>query len=95
MYFVRLMGSPDIPEVASIFDRYRVFYHKSSDFQGAVSFLSNRYDNKESVVFVAITPENKIVGFTQLYPLFSSLRMKKMWLLNDLFVEELFNGKEI
>ena len=29
-----------------------------------------------------------LVGFTQLYPSFSSVSMKKIWILNDLFVEE-------
>jgi GNAT superfamily N-acetyltransferase len=86
------MGSQDIPDVATLFDRYRVFYNKKSNVEGAVKFLSDRYDNRESVVFVAISSENKIVGFTQLYPLFSSLRMNKMWLLNDLFVDELSRG---
>ena len=27
------------------------------------------------------------VGFTQLYPTFSSISMKRAWILNDLFVE--------
>jgi GNAT superfamily N-acetyltransferase len=92
MYSVRLMESSDITDVASLFDSYRVFYHKSSDLQQAVIYLKNLYDNRESVVYVAISPENKIVGFEQLYPLFSSLRMNKMWLLNDLFVEKSFRG---
>jgi GNAT superfamily N-acetyltransferase len=89
------MGSSDIQDVAALFDQYRIFYNKNPDLSGAVKFLSDRYDNRESVVFVAISSENKIVGFTQLYPLFSSLRMKKMWLLNDLFVEELSRGRGI
>jgi len=31
-----------------------------------------------------------LVGFTQLYPQFSSTRMKKFWVLNDLFVLEVY-----
>jgi GNAT superfamily N-acetyltransferase len=34
-----------------------------------------------------------LAGFVQLYPLFSSTRMKKLWLLNDLFVQEEYRGK--
>jgi len=34
-----------------------------------------------------------LTGFTQLYPLFSSTRMKRYWLLNDLFVNENHRGK--
>lgn len=29
----------------------------------------------------------KYVGFTQLYPTFSSISMKRNWILNDLFVD--------
>ncbi len=36
-----------------------------------------------------------MVGFVQLYPLFSSTRMEKLWLLNDLFVIPNFRGKGI
>jgi GNAT superfamily N-acetyltransferase len=28
-----------------------------------------------------------VVGFTQLYPSFSSVSMKRIWILNDLFVD--------
>jgi GNAT superfamily N-acetyltransferase len=30
--------------------------------------------------------DGAIVGFTQLYPSFSSVSMKRLWVLNDLFV---------
>ena len=34
-------------------------------------------------------------GFVQLYPLFSSVGMKRLWLLNDLFVKEEYRNKGI
>jgi GNAT superfamily N-acetyltransferase len=37
--------------------------------------------------------ENIMVGFVLLYPLFSSTRMEKLWLLNDLYVDENHRGK--
>jgi GNAT superfamily N-acetyltransferase len=37
------------------------------------------------VIYVA-DEENELLGFTQLYPQFTSTRMKRSWLLNDLFV---------
>ena len=37
---------------------------------------------------------NKILtGFVQLYPIFSSTRVSKYWLLNDLFVKKQERGK--
>ena len=35
------------------------------------------------------------MGFVQLYPIFSSTRMKRLWLLNDLFVQPEYRGKGI
>lgn len=76
----------DINILAKLFDEYRVFYGKPSDIKGASSFLTERISNNESVAFIAYNDFNKPMGFTHLYPLFSSTRMSKLWLLNDLYV---------
>lgn len=76
----------DIRQLAVLFDAYRVFYEKDSDVAKARAFLSDRIQQNESVIFVAENEENILTGFVQLYPLFSSTRMKRLWLLNDLFV---------
>ncbi len=75
----------DIESLAQLFDDYRVWYRKESDIDQAKSFLTDRLNYNESVVFVAEI-NGELAGFTQLYPIFSSTRMKRMWLLNDLFV---------
>ena len=82
----------DLPQLAELFDQYRVFYHKESDISAAENFLKERIENKDSEIFVAEN-EGKLVGFVQLYPLFSSTRMKRYWLLNDLYVNENYRGK--
>ena len=89
----RKATSKDLGSLSELFDAYRMFYHKSTDLEGAKTFLKKRISNKDSEIFVAETIENKLVGFVQLYPLFSSTRMKKFWLLNDLFVHPEFRGK--
>jgi len=71
-----------------------VFYRKESNLEGAKRFLSERMQQKESIIFVALM-EEKLVGFTQLYPLFSSTNMMPIWLLNDLFVAKEHRGKQI
>ena len=38
---------------------------------------------------------NEPAGFTQLYPLFSSVSMRRAWLLNDLYVNPNFRNKGI
>lgn len=82
----------DLPQLAGLFDQYRVFYHKESDLLSAESFLKERIENKDSEIYVAEN-DGDLVGFVQLYPLFSSTRMKRYWLLNDLFVNENHRGK--
>jgi len=85
----------DIPQLTQLFDGYRVFYKKESDISGANSFLTERLTSKDSKIYVAENSNNDLTGFVQLYPLFSSTRMQKLWLLNDLFVDESYRGKGI
>jgi len=82
----------DLDELARLFNSYRVFYHKESDIECARQFLSERIAKNESELFVSFNG-TVMTGFTQLYPLFSSTRMKRLWLLNDLFVKEEFRGQ--
>jgi GNAT superfamily N-acetyltransferase len=77
----------DIAKVALLFDAYRVFYKQSSDLQKAFDFLEQRMEKGESVIFLAVL-KNEAVGFIQMYPIFSSVSLKRAWLLNDLFVAE-------
>lgn len=75
----------DVDDVALLFDQYRQFYGQVSDLAGARSFLKERIENSESVILLARRDE-QAVGFVQLYPSFSSVSMRKIWVLNDLFV---------
>jgi GNAT superfamily N-acetyltransferase len=79
-------------EVAVLFDAYRTYYDQSPDFKGALAFITERINKQDSVIFV-VWQTGKIVGFTQLYPIFTSLGMKRGWLLNDLYVLEEHRGK--
>lgn len=75
--------------VFNLFNEYRVFYKQPSDIEAASNFIHQRLDNDESVIFVALDTSTGLpVGFTQLYPIYSSVRMVKNWLLNDLFVHQ-------
>ncbi|KAA2224254.1 GNAT family N-acetyltransferase [Chryseobacterium sediminis] len=82
----------DLHELAELFDQYRIFYHKTSDIPAATNFLQERLENKDSEIFVA-EENGKLTGFVQLYPIFSSTRMQRYWLLNDLYVNENHRGK--
>lgn len=90
---IRKANITDLKALANLFNDYRVWYRKESDIDGARDFLSERIENNESVIYVASDKDGKLVGFTQLYPIFSSTRMKRLWLLNDLFIDENFRGR--
>jgi GNAT superfamily N-acetyltransferase len=75
----------DLPVLAPLFDGYRQFYGRASDVAAAESFLRERFDHRESVIFLAHAA-GAPVGFTQLYPSFSSISLARTFILNDLFV---------
>ncbi|MCT3802614.1 GNAT family N-acetyltransferase [Elizabethkingia anophelis] len=91
---IRLATLHDLESLTLIFEKYRYFYKKTADYETAKSFLKERISNNESVIYIA-EADGETIGFTQLYPLFSSTRMKKLWLLNDLYVEEEYRQKGI
>ena len=76
-----------LDDVAALFDSYRVFYQQDSNLSQAREFLQQRLTGEDSIIFVAYQ-DGKAVGFTQLYPSYSSVQMKRSWILNDLFVAE-------
>lgn len=76
----------DLDALVPLFDGYRQFYGKPSDEHGAREFLIARLRLNESLILLARDTHGLAMGFTQLYPLFSSVRMVRTWLLNDLFV---------
>ncbi|MDM9382358.1 GNAT family N-acetyltransferase [Chlorogloeopsis sp. ULAP01] len=91
---VFLASIQHLESLSILFDRYRVFYQQTSDVEAAKKFLQERFNNNDSVVF-AVANNGEIVGFTQLYPSFSSVSMKRIWILNDLYVEESHRRKGI
>ena len=87
-------GIDQLDDLASLFNQYRVWYHQPPDLQGARKFLEERINNGESKIFLALN-EDKPAGFVQLYPIFTSVGMRRTWLLNDLFVHENHRGSGI
>ena len=84
---IRRASAADLDALVPLFDAYRMFYAQPSDPVRARDFLEARLAKGESTVLVAERGPSA-VGFTQLYPVFSSVRTARTWLLNDLFVAE-------
>lgn len=82
---VRRTGLTHLDVVVDLFDQYRGFYGQPSDLALARDFIRARMERDESVVLLAWIDE-RAVGFTQLYPTFSSVSAARVWTLNDLFV---------
>ncbi|MEE6450007.1 GNAT family N-acetyltransferase [Gottfriedia acidiceleris] len=86
--------SEHITEVANLFDQYRMFYKQESNLNGAIDFITERINNNDSIIFL-VKEKDQSIGFTQLYPSFSSVSMKKLWILNDLYVTETARQKGV
>jgi len=87
-------GIEHLETLADLFNQYRVWYHQQSDLEGARNFLGERIRNGESKMFLALN-DDVPAGFVHLYPIFTSVGMKRAWLLNDLFVNEAHRGSGI
>ena len=83
----RRAGPQDLDALAVLFDAYRGFYGQPTDVPRARDWLRTRMRVGESVVLVA-ERGGETVGFIQLYPMYSSVRTARTWILNDLYVAE-------
>ena len=75
-----------VAEVSRLFDLYRQFYECDEDIDLATTFITERIDNDESIIFIAIEG-NQAKGFVQLYPSFCSVSAIKIYILYDLYVD--------
>jgi len=82
---VRQATISDLEILEPLFDAYRQFYRKPADLDLARQFLRERFQHNQSIIFLALQGDSAI-GFTQLYPSYSSASATRILILNDLFV---------
>ncbi|MGL4522498.1 MAG: GNAT family N-acetyltransferase [Bacilli bacterium] len=82
---IERLSAETIKPTSELLDAYRQFYRQESNLEAAILFLKTRFENEESVVYVALI-ENEVVGFVQLYPTFSTVGLQRAYILNDLYV---------
>jgi ribosomal protein S18 acetylase RimI-like enzyme len=89
MIKIERASTRDLTEVVDLFEKYRAFYHREPARGDAERFIGERLANGDSAIYLARDggERARAVGLMQLYPLFSSTAMKRLWLLNDLYVE--------
>ncbi|MFF1408742.1 GNAT family N-acetyltransferase [Streptomyces sp. NPDC058289] len=84
---LRQAGEADLDTAAELFRGYLEFYEvEVEDPERPRAFLAERLAGGDSFILLAEVPGAGTVGFTQVYPMFSSLAMKPAWLLGDLYV---------
>lgn len=79
-----------LDELAILFARYREFYKGQLEAESSRAFIKDRLEQKDSTIFVAQLEDNdasNLVGFTQIYPTFSSISAQRSLILNDLYVD--------
>jgi GNAT superfamily N-acetyltransferase len=91
---IRQAAIQDLSKLVPIFDDYREYFGQQKVPAAVNQFLFEKFEHLESVIFIA-QQQDKVVGFAQLYPVFSSLTLQRVWLLNDFFIAEEFRGSGI
>lgn len=86
MAAIRRATIEDLERLAQLLDAYRQFYQQKSDVEGARNYLRDRLEHQQGVMFIAEL-DGHAAGFTQLFPTFSSVRMQRCFVLNDLYVD--------
>lgn len=91
---VRRAGAEDLDRVVPLFDAYRTFYGQPSQPAACRGFLEARLARGESVLLLACR-DGAALGFVQLYPVFSSVRLRPAFLLSDLYVDPAARGSGV
>jgi GNAT superfamily N-acetyltransferase len=91
---IRQATIQDLSKLVPIFDDYRECFKQTKNPVMVEQFLFEKFEHLESVIFIALL-EDEVVGFAQLYPVFSSLTLQRVWLLNDFFIAEEFRGSGV
>jgi ribosomal protein S18 acetylase RimI-like enzyme len=91
---VRQATIEDLPNIVPIFDSYRECFKQPKNPSKVEKFLYEKFEHLESVIFIA-AQENEVIGFAQLYPIFSSLSLQRVWLLNDFYISEEYRNRGI
>ena len=83
-----------IDQMSELFNQYRIFYGQKNELEKAKYFLLERLKFQDSLICLAFR-EDKAVGFMQLYPCFSSVRLQPIYILNDLFVHQNYRNNGV
>ncbi|QXJ40451.1 hypothetical protein BV455_03825 [Parageobacillus caldoxylosilyticus] len=92
---IRTANQEDIPQLLNLMYQYIVDFYKrpkptEKSLKGLIQLLLN---NPASGIQFVAEQDGKLLGFATLYFSFSTLHLKRMAILNDLFVIPKHEGK--
>lgn len=85
---IRRITSMEVPSVASLFDEYRQTYGYPSERSAALAYIRACVAGGEVIALTACDAFRPLdlLGFTLLYPSFSSMRLRRTWHIQDIYV---------
>lgn len=83
---VTAVGVADLDALVPLFAGYLQFYQVPRSATEIHAFLLERLQRGDAQLFISRDEQGMAQGFTQLYPVQSSLALAPAWLLSDLFV---------
>lgn len=89
---VARIGLADLDALVPLFDAYRVFYKQPSDPALARDYLVRRLEAGEYAGFLARDARGHAVGFALMSGSFTSVGLKRIWILNDIYVDPKSRG---
>ncbi len=83
---IRRATLDDIEMVLPLVRGYREFYEQKHDAALERAFIADHLNNDTSIIFLAFDENGAAIGFTQLFPTFSTVHLGPAYVLEDLFV---------
>jgi GNAT superfamily N-acetyltransferase len=77
----------DLAALSALVDAYRVFYDQPENLIGATAFVRERLASKDSRFFVVRVPNAGIVAFAHLLTSLDTLALRRIGILEDIYVE--------
>lgn len=85
-----------VQAIVPIMEEYRAFCGFESQPATTQTFLHHLIEDNKSSLFLAIEEQTQqVMGFVNLYPSYSTLALKPIFILNDLAVSSKFRGRGV
>ena len=87
---IQSLSEKYIDQFVTIVDEYRKFFDFGLSPNKTKEFFQRLQEKNEAATFIAISEKDEVMGFVNLYPSYSTLSLRKIWILNDLGVSSRF-----